>query len=202
MKQRGLEITHRFWNYTCIRIKIPAVFDTDHGRDFFPHFCFRSCVVIHDKMTLKSSYLMKNFESFSENSKKKLLNGHWNVPAIQQRSVGLHAHWTMPEIRISVNIPWAFNGHSEIFQLTTRRLFILFWHSQPAYFFLKRAVFHFILIYYQCWHLHSENSETTQKEMEYSVQPNKLLDIYSYKNQEQSHPTPSTHTCTRKSLIL
>lgn len=38
--------------------------------------------------------------------------------------------------------------------------------------------------------------------MEYSVQPNKLLDIYSYKNQEQSHPTPSTHTCTRKSLIL
>ena len=35
----------------------------------------------------------------------------------------LKGHWTKPEIRISVNIPWAFSGHSEMFKFTWKRNF-------------------------------------------------------------------------------
>ena len=77
-------------------------------------------------MTLKPLIWWKILDFFFPQGlkiEKKLLNGHWNVPAIQQRSVGLNAHWkvteqwTMPEIQISVNILWGFSHwHLKFYQ--------------------------------------------------------------------------------------
>ena len=47
----------------------------------------------------------------------------------------LKGHWTVPEIRISVNIPWAFSGHSEMFQLIEWRIFIL-WLCKSQFLFM------------------------------------------------------------------
>ena len=65
------------------------------------------------KYYFKIPYLMKKFIIFSLKI-KKLLNGHWNVPAIQQRSVGLNAHWKVTEQFNTWNPD--FSGHASRFQ--------------------------------------------------------------------------------------
>ena len=71
---------------------------------------------------------MKIFWIFYPEKKK---NTEWSLKcachsaAFSGTECPLKGHWTVPEIRISVNIPRAFSGHSEMFQLTERRIFIL-----------------------------------------------------------------------------
>ena len=124
MKQRGAEVTYRIWNNkdknTLVR---PGPW-----AKFFLKFFFISCVVIHND-PLKPPYLMKFFLNFLPWKLKR--NTEWSLKcachsaAFSGTECPLKGHWTVPEIRISVNIPWAFSGHSEMFQLTERRIFIL-----------------------------------------------------------------------------
>ena len=110
MKRRGVEVMYRYRNnrdqpcpWAC----------------FSPNFLFISCIVIHNNMTLKSLVWWKNFVLFTLKIKKKILNWHWVVPAIQQHSVGLNDHWKVTEQCLKsdfneypVNIQWTFRNDS------------------------------------------------------------------------------------------
>ena len=52
------------------------------------------------------------FEFFTLKIKKKILNGHWNVPAIQQHSVGLNVHWKVTEQCLKSGFQWKFREQS------------------------------------------------------------------------------------------
>lgn len=77
----------------------------------------------------KTPYLMNLFfYFFSLKMKKKLLNGHWNVPSIQQNSVGLNVDWKVTEQCVKSGFQWTFCEPSvdiQTYQLTERRIFIL-----------------------------------------------------------------------------
>ena len=103
MKRRGVEVMYRYRNnrdqpcpWAC----------------FPPNFLFISCIVIHNNMTLKSLVWWKNFVLFTLKIKKKILNWHWVVPAIQQHSVGLNDHWKVTEQCLKSGFQWAFHEHS------------------------------------------------------------------------------------------
>ena len=106
MKQRGRE--HQGTEYPGSTLPV--------GMIFF-RFFFISCVVIHNNMTLKPLIWWKYFEFFPEN-KKKILSGHWNVPGIQQHSVGLDVHWKVNEQCFQ----WTFREHSVDIQKCFSRL--------------------------------------------------------------------------------
>ena len=57
---------------------------------------------------------MNNFLNFFPLKIKKTLNGHWNVPAIQQRSLGMNVHWKVTEQCLKSGFQWTI-GHIEIF---------------------------------------------------------------------------------------
>ena len=105
----------------------------------FPPIFFISCVVIHNNMTLKP-IIWWFFFIFSLKIKKKF--PEWSLKcacrsaAFSGTECPLKGHWTVPEIRISVNIPWAFSGHSEMFQLTERRIFIMWFDKYKGLFYL------------------------------------------------------------------
>ena len=103
MKQRGKEVTCQFKN------------NKNQGR-LRP--C-TSCIVIHINMTLEPNIWCKNLDFFSWKY------GEWLLSSFQWDWMLTESQWTMHEIWISVNIPWTFTGHSEMFQLTERRIFIL-----------------------------------------------------------------------------
>ena len=98
------------------------------GMIFPPFFLFISCVVNNNNMSLIPLIWWK-FLIFLPWKLKN--NTEWSLKcachsaAFSGTECLLKGHWTVPEIRISVNIPWAFSGHSEMFQLTERRIFIL-----------------------------------------------------------------------------
>ena len=43
---------------------------------------------------------------------KKILNGYWNVPAIQQHSVGLNVHWKVTKQCLKFGFQWTLREHS------------------------------------------------------------------------------------------
>ena len=93
-----------------------------------PFVLLISIVVFHNNMTLKPLYCWKFFEFFPLEIKKK----YWMVTELCQPFSSIQWDWMLTERPlngvwnpISVNIPWAFSGHSEMFQLTERRIFIL-----------------------------------------------------------------------------
>ena len=81
------------------------------GDNFFLHFFLSiSCIAIHNKLTLKHLIWWKILKKFPLKIKQK----YWNVPAIQQRSVGLNAHWKVTEQFNTWNPD--FSGHASRFQ--------------------------------------------------------------------------------------
>ena len=74
---------------------------------FFLHVVFVSCVVIQNSMILNPIIWWK-FRFFF----LKLLHGHWNVPAIQQHSVGMNAHGKVTEHCLKSGFKWTFLEHS------------------------------------------------------------------------------------------
>ena len=55
---------------------------------------------------------MTFFGIFYPENLRKLLNGHWNVPAIQQHSVGLNVHWKVTEQCLKSGFQWTFREQS------------------------------------------------------------------------------------------
>lgn len=101
-------------------------FDPAHVHDFFP-FLFITCVITHNKITLKHLIWWHLLIFFL-----KITINYWislkyacHSAAFTGTACSLHVHWAMPEIRISVNIPGEFSGHSGMLQLTERRILIL-----------------------------------------------------------------------------
>ena len=105
----GVEVTYRFWNN---RDKYTRVQPCPAGAWCFFNFYIFSFVIIHNNMTLKHLIWWKDFEFFSPEIKKKLWNGHWKVPAIQQHSVGLNAHWKVAEQCLKPGFQWTFRERS------------------------------------------------------------------------------------------
>ena len=131
MKLRDAEVTYRYRNQKEQYRSILPV-----GINFSPFFFyfFISCVVIHYNMSLKPLIWWKNFffEFFYPENWKK---NYWKVT--EMCLLFSNIQWDQMSTERSLiiawnpdftDIPWAFSGHSEIFQLTEMRIVIL-WYS-------------------------------------------------------------------------
>ena len=110
MKRCGVEVTYRF---RTLGISIPG---------FNPDF--------------KTPYLIKRILIFFPWKLKKITE--WSLKcdchsaAFSSTECSLKGHWTMPEMRISVSIPWAFSGNVKCFSWLKRKFsscVIFFWNK-------------------------------------------------------------------------
>ena len=123
MKQR-VEVTCGFSNNTKDETRVrPCQWQDPPSSTAFSYIFYALLSII--KLLLKILILWNSLDFFFLKIKKKLLNSHWNLPDIQQRSVRLNAYWKVTDQCLKSGFqwkcPWTFSWLSEMLQSTEKR---------------------------------------------------------------------------------